>query len=305
MTTDAPAADSTALSIPASAADVTTVLVVGAGQMGSGIAQVFAQSGRDVLLADVASAQLERAKATIAKSAGRMHEKGRLTDEQFAGATERIRYVDGLDGEDLTGVQLAIEAATEQLETKLSIFAGLDRRMPPNALLATNTSSISITTIAAATSRPQHVVGMHFMNPVPVLELVEVISGLETTEAATQLVMELTADLGKTPVHATDAPGFLANRILLPMINEAFFALEAGIGTAEGIDTVMRLGMAHPMGPLALADLIGLDTCLAICEVLHRDLGEDKYRPAPLLRRYVAAGRLGRKSGTGVFEYDR
>jgi 3-hydroxybutyryl-CoA dehydrogenase len=303
MTTDAPASTAASTSLPSSAADVSTVLVVGAGQMGSGIAQVFAQSGRRVLLADVSATQLERAKSGIAKSAGKLHEKGKLTDEQHRGATEQVSYLEGLDGADLTGVQLAIEAATEHEPTKLAIFADLDRRVPAGALLATNTSSISITTIASATSRPQHVVGMHFMNPVPVLQLVEVISGLETDPRATELVMELTRDLHKTPVHAKDAPGFLANRILVPMINEAFFCLQDGIGDAEGIDTVMRLGMAHPMGPLALADLIGLDTCLAICEVLHRDLGEDKYRPAPLLRQYVAAGRLGRKSGRGVYDY--
>ncbi len=301
--TDAPTVPAPTTAIPTTPADVTSVLVVGAGQMGSGIAQVFAQAGRRVLLADVSAAQLERAKGGIAKSAGKLHEKGRLTDDQHRGATEGITYLEGLDGADLSGVQLAIEAATEHLETKLKIFADLDARMPAGAVLATNTSSISITTIAAATTRPQHVVGMHFMNPVPVLELVEVISGLETTEAATQLVMELTRDLDKTPVHSKDVPGFIANRILLPMVNEAFYVLQEGIGDAEGIDTVMRLGMAHPMGPLALADLIGLDTCLAICEVLHRDLGDDKYRPAPLLRQYVAAGRLGRKVGTGVYEY--
>jgi 3-hydroxybutyryl-CoA dehydrogenase len=299
---DAPAA---AFDIPATPADVRSVLVVGAGQMGSGIAQVFAQSGRRVLLADVSDTQLDRARAGIAKSAARMHEKGRIDDAQFAGATDGIEFVQGLDGLDLSDVGLAIEAATEHLETKLAIFADLDRRVPASALLATNTSSISITTIAAATTRPQHVVGMHFMNPVPVLELVEVISGLETLPAATELVMELSRELGKTPVHSRDVPGFLANRILMPMINEAFFCLGENIGTAEGIDTVMTLGMAHPMGPLRLADLIGLDTTLAILEVLHRDLGEDKYRPAPLLRQYVAAGRFGRKSGAGVYDYAR
>jgi 3-hydroxybutyryl-CoA dehydrogenase len=289
--------------LPASPADVRGVLVVGAGQMGAGIAQVFAQSGRRVQLADVSADQLERAKVGIARSAGKLHAKGKLSDDQLHGATEGITFVRGLADVNADGVQLAIEAATEHLDTKLAIFRELDATVHHAAVLATNTSSISITTIAAATSRPQHVVGMHFMNPVPVLELVEVISGLETAPVVTDLAMELSRDLGKTPVHAKDMPGFLANRILVPMINEAFFCFQDGIGTAEDIDSVMRLGMAHPMGPLALADLIGLDTCLAICEVLHRDLGEDKYRPAPLLRQYVAAGRLGRKSGRGVYSY--
>ncbi|MCW2950693.1 MAG: 3-hydroxybutyryl-CoA dehydrogenase [Thermoleophilia bacterium] len=297
------AAAAATFTIPATTADVRSVLVVGAGQMGSGIAQVFAQTGRRVVLVDVAAEQLDRARTTIAKSAARLHDKGVLGDQGLAGATEGIEFAQSLDDVDLSDIALAIEAATEQLETKLAIFADLDRRMPATALLATNTSSISITTIAATTRRPQHVVGMHFMNPVPVLELVEVISGLETFPEATDLVMQLARELDKTPVHSRDVPGFLANRILMPMINEAFFCLGEKIGTAEGIDTVMRLGMAHPMGPLALADLIGLDTTLAILEVLHRDLGDPKYRPAPLLRQYVAAGRFGRKSGAGVYEY--
>jgi 3-hydroxybutyryl-CoA dehydrogenase len=301
---NATTADSSpSIAVPSTPADVRQVLVVGAGQMGSGIAQVFAQSGRRVLLADVSAEQLDRARATIVKSASKLHDKGVLDADQLHGATEGITYVRGLDDLDCAGVQLAIEAATEQEELKLRIFADLDSRMPVGAILATNTSSISITKIAAATRHPQHVVGMHFMNPVPVLRLVEVISGLETAPVATNLVMELARDLGKEPVHSKDVPGFIANRILMPLVNEAFFVLCEGIGDAEGIDTVMKLGMAHPMGPLALADLIGLDTCLAICEVLHAELGDDKYRPAPLLRQYVAAGRLGRKVGRGVYEY--
>lgn len=283
--------------------EITEMLVVGAGQMGSGIAQVFAQSGRRVLLSDVSASQLQRARQVIERSADKLRQKDRITDDQHRGAFERIEYVEGILDLDCSGLQLAIEAATENATLKAKIFSDLDQCMPEGALLASNTSSISITAIAAATKRPQHVVGMHFMNPVPVLELVEVISGLETDQRATSLIMELARDLGKTPVHSKDAPGFIANRILLPLINEAFFVLGEGISDAEGIDTVMRLGMAHPMGPLALADLIGLDTCLAICEVLHSQLGEDKYRPAPLLRQYVAAGRLGRKNGRGVFSY--
>lgn len=291
------------VSIPSKPSDITAVLVVGAGQMGSGIAQVFAQAGRHVLLSDISQEQLDKAKAVIEKSASKLHEKGKLDEKQLEGATSKIEYCSTLDGVDLSGVGIAIEAATEQLETKLAIFRDMDSRVPAGAVLATNTSSISITTIAAVTSRPEHVVGMHFMNPVPVLRLVEVISGLETLPEAMDLVVALSEDIGKRPVRATDSPGFIANRILLPMLNEAFFVLGEGIGTAEGIDEVMKLGMAHPMGPLALADLVGLDTCLAIAEVLHEDLGEDKYRPAPLLRRYVAAGRLGRKVGKGVYEY--
>lgn len=289
---------------PRPAADIRTVLVVGAGQMGAGIAQTFAQAGRTVLLSDVSKDQLGRARAGIEASAAKLHGKGRIDDDALAGATGAIEYVEDLATRTAIDADLAIEAATEHVETKLAIFRTLDGLLPPHALLASNTSSISITTIAAATSRPTLVAGMHFMNPVPILELVEVISGLETDPAVTQVVMELARDLGKTPVHSKDVPGFIANRILLPMVNEAFYVLQEGIGDAEGIDTVMRLGMAHPMGPLALADLIGLDTCLAICEVLHRDLGDDKYRPAPLLRQYVAAGRLGRKSGAGVYTYE-
>lgn len=283
--------------------DITHVLVMGAGQMGRGIAQVFAQSGRHVTVFDVRQEGLELARSEIASSAERMHAKGKLTDEQLAATREQIAYSTDLSSIDVSRVGLAVEAATEHLETKLAIFRQLDELLPAGAMLASNTSSISITTIAAATQRPTMVAGMHFMNPVPVLELVEVISGLETSADVTELVMQLARDLGKTPVHSRDMPGFIANRILMPMINEAFFCLQENVGTAEGIDEVMRLGMRHPLGPLALADLIGLDTTLAILEVLHRDLGDDKYRPAPLLRQYVAAGRIGRKSGRGVYDY--
>lgn len=282
---------------------ITDVLVVGAGQMGRGIAQVFAQAGRKVTVHDVRQAGLDLARTEIARSAERMHAKSRLTDEQLAATRDHITYVTDLASVDTASMSLAIEAATEHLETKLAIFRELDQLLPDTTLLASNTSSISITTIAAATKRPALVAGMHFMNPVPVLELVEVISGLETAPHVTELFMQLARELGKTPVHSRDMPGFIANRILMPMINEAFFCLQENVGSAEGIDEVMRLGMRHPLGPLALADLIGLDTTLAILEVLHRDLGDDKYRPAPLLRQYVAAGRLGRKSQRGVYEY--
>lgn len=294
---------------PAFSSDkIQTVLVIGGGQMGCGIAQVFAQADREVFIVDQSSEQLDRAKSVIAKSAERLLAKEKISAEQHAAVSNQISYFTGLDqipSDQLEEVDLAVEAVTENVELKLAIFAELDAKLPAGAILASNTSSISITTIAAATKRPKLVVGMHFMNPVPVLRLVEVISGLETDSAATELVMQLSRDIGKTPVHSQDVPGFIANRILVPMINEAFFVLGEGIGTAEGIDDVMRLGMAHPMGPLQLADLVGLDTLLAICEILHRDLGEDKYRPAPLLRRYVAAGRYGRKVGIGVYEYNK
>ena len=289
--------------LPGAATDITNILVVGAGQMGSGIAQVFAAAGRTVLLSDIDQGMLDRARNTIGTSAGKLHAKGRLTDQQAADIERNISYRQGLEGAADQGIHLAIEAASEQLDLKLGIFRELDHLLSAGAVLASNTSSIPITRIAAATSHPAHVIGMHFMNPPPMLDLVEVIPGLETAPRVTELVMALARDIGKVPVESADSPGFITNRVLMPMINEAFFCLHEHVGTAEAIDEAMRLGMKHPLGPLALADLIGLDTTLAILEVLHRDLGDDKYRPCPLLRRFVDAGRLGRKSGAGVFRY--
>ena len=296
-TPTAPADDA----VPAAAADIRRVLVIGAGQMGSGIAQVFAAAGRDVWLSDVSAAQLERAKASIARSADKLHAKESIDDAQHAGV-QRITFIEGLDTAP-AGLHLAIEAATEHEALKVELLQRLDHLLPPTAILASNTSSISITRLGACTARAPRVIGMHFMNPPPMLALVEVITGLQTLPAIANLIEDLARDLGKTPVRSADSPGFITNRVLMPMINEAFFCLHEGVATAEGIDTAMRLGMAHPMGPLALADLIGLDTVLAILEVLHEQLGEDKYRPCPLLRRFVDAGRLGRKSSEGVFRH--
>jgi 3-hydroxybutyryl-CoA dehydrogenase len=283
---------------------VSRVAVLGAGTMGSGIAHVFAQHGWETLLVDTAPRALERARQTIAANLDRQVKKGALTPEQKSATLDRLVTAPALDGK-LGGPELVIEAATEQRETKFAIFRELDRSAPPEAILATNTSSISITAIAAQTSRPGLVIGMHFMNPVPVMPLVEIIRGLETTDATTGRTVAIAQALGKTPVEVRDAPGFVSNRVLMPMINEAIFCVMEGVATPDAVDTVMRLGMNHPLGPLALADLIGLDVCLAILEVLHRDLGDDKYRPCPLLRTMVAAGRLGRKSGRGFFDYGR
>lgn len=276
------------------------IFVVGAGTMGNGIAQVAATSGFDVTCMDVVPAALERARETITKSTAKLVEKGVITPEQRAGASA-IAYVQDLAG--AASADLAIEAATENPDLKFRIFKELDAAASPTALLATNTSSISITKIAAATKRPDRVIGMHFMNPVPLMKLVEVIRGLGTSDETTRTIMDLCRTMGKEPVQANDSPGFISNRILCPMINEAIFALQENVGTAEAIDTVMKLGMNHPMGPLALADLIGLDVVLYVMEVLQRDLGEDKYRPASLLRRMVDAGYLGRKSGRGFYTY--
>ncbi len=277
--------------------------VVGAGTMGNGIAHVFAQSGWTVALTDVSAPMLEKAVATIRGNFDRQIKKGTATAEARDAALGRIAT--GTELAALKDCDLVIEAATERQDLKFKLFEDLDRLVQPDAILATNTSSISITTIAARTKRPQMVIGMHFMNPVPVMQLVEVIRGQATSDSTTVLTMDVARELGKTPVEVSDYPGFVANRVLMPMINEAVFCLMEGVATAESIDTVMKLGMNHPLGPLALADLIGLDTCLSILEVLHEGLGDDKYRPCPLLKRMVAAGQLGRKSGRGFFSYEK
>jgi 3-hydroxybutyryl-CoA dehydrogenase len=277
------------------------VAVIGAGTMGSGIAQVFAAAGRQVYLGDRDEASLKRGVASIGKSLDRLVKKGTLDAPAREQVLGRIRSA--TQGLPLAECGLAVEAVPERLDLKKAVLQELDRALPPDSILATNTSSISITELAAATSRPARVIGMHFMNPVPLMPLVEVVRGLETSEETVSATMEEARALGKTPVLVEDRPGFVSNRILLPMINEAVFALQEGVATREAIDTVMKLGMNHPIGPLALADLIGLDVCLDILEVLHRGFGDDKYRPCPLWRTMVAAGRLGRKSGRGFYEY--
>ena len=275
--------------------------VIGAGTMGSGIAQVFAQAGFDVTLQDVSEAALGRARTGIEKSLAKLVEKGKVTGDVREAALARLSTTPSLDS--LASADYIVEAIVEDVGAKRALFARLDELTAAHAILTSNTSSISLTLIGAATRRPERVLGMHFMNPVPLMTLVELIRGQATSDDAMGVATELTKALGKVPVEANDFPGFIANRILMPMINEAFFALMEGVGTAEAIDTVMKLGMNHPMGPLALADFIGLDVCVAILDVLYQGLGDPKYRACPLLRRYVAAGHLGRKSGHGVYVY--
>ncbi len=280
---------------------IKTVGVIGAGTMGNGIAQVFSQSGFSVKLVDVAQPMLDRARGTIEKSLGKFVEKGKLTASDRDAAMGRLSTATSID--QLGDADYVVEAIVEHAEAKRALFTSLDTITRPDVILSSNTSSISITVLGAATKRPDRVLGMHFMNPVPMMTLVEMIRGQATSDDSMRIASELCAKLGKTPIEAADYPGFIANRILMPMINEAIFAVMEGVGTPEAIDAVMKLGMNHPMGPLTLADFIGLDVCLAILNVLHDGIGDPKYRPCPLLRRMVAAGHLGRKSGQGFYSY--